>query len=281
VNPLQAEIIVIILDIVMIGVFVAVMQLARNYFNRQETQVKEEIKESSLEKILKKNFEESQILEQKQKFKEMELLRQQIETEIKQKTAVMTQKAEQTMASVEPEEEVIEQGGKIYAQFGIGLENAMPRNKEEQIKDMSDLMDAVKMLEGFDQENYYQDRDKSEDMAKGMFYDKITTKLYAAMKTEKLNKEPLVVFDKLVYLGLKNIKNIGRKELVESLRYMKEAGFIKNYFEVNPQLIFITQTDEKLRFTNPEKVVLVFASEEDVLTLPRLMEAAKWQEDYA
>ena len=277
----NSELINFIFHICMLALFTIVTSIARKLFLSHEIQTKMESTEKSIDKILGKFFQDEKVEEKKTRFREMELIKRKMEQEIEFKSSQMTKKAAKILKSSKGEKNVIEQGGNVYTSFSFGFNAASPRNEKERNKDMQDLLDAVKVLEGFDQEQYFKERDKTDDIAKGLFYDRITSRLYKAMRKEKLHKEPLLIFDKLIYLGLKNIKKIRRKDLINSLRYLKDADYIKNYIEINPQLILISQTDDKIRFTNAEKVILVFAHEKDVLTLSRLMKSSKWKTPYA
>lgn len=279
---MDTQFIVTIFESILMILFIGTIIIARKLFSKREIQIQEESKAAGIDKVLNRFFEDDKALKEKEKYKQIELLKKQMELDIQKETVKRVSKTEEVLKNTDFEQETIEQAGKLFSSFSIDLKSAMPRNEKERNKDMTDLMDAVKILEGFDQDHYEKsETEKSDDMGKGMFFDRIITKLSKIMKKEQLNKQDYLVFDKIVYLGLKNITNITRKDLLDSIRYLKEAGYIKDYIEINPQLFIITQTDEKIKFTNPEKLVLAFAQDEEILTLPRLVEKAKWSEDYA
>lgn len=281
-KKMNTQFFITIFEIILIILFIGTVVVARKLFSKQELQFQEESKFTGIEKILNRFFENDKAFKEKENFKQIELLKKQIESDIQKETVKRVAKTEEVLKYTDFEEQTIEQAGKLYSSFSIDFKSAMPRNEKERDKDMNDLMDAVKILEGFDQDHYKKsETETSDDMGKGMFIDRIVTKLGKIIKKEQLNKQDYLIFDKIVYLGLKNISNITRKDLFDSVRYLKDVGYIKDFIEINPQLLIITQTDEKIKFTNPEKVVLAFAQDEEILTLPRLIEKAKWSEDYA
>ncbi|MCP4763731.1 MAG: hypothetical protein GY870_18310, partial [archaeon] len=276
------EHIIVIFNIVILVVFIIITMLSRKFLAENQLSSVDLEKEKKTEALIEKYFENGTTIEEKRKFQEMDVLKHKIEGEIQKETSKMTKKAKYSVKKMNAETQMIEQGGKAYSMFGVGLKSAMPRNTKEHTKDMTDLMDAVKMLEGFDQDQYKQESSDRDDIARGLFFDRIATKINRVMRKEKLNKVPYIIFDKIVVLGYNNVKNVTRKDIKDSLNFMKDTGYIKGYIEINPQLIIITQTEEELKFSNPEKVVLVFIYEEDdPLTLEKLMEGAKWKKDYA
>ncbi len=208
--------------------------------------------------ILQKYFKEKEVQDKElEKFEIIEAMKVSMLDEIETKSNEMTEKAEATMKTLAPEEHIIEQGGKMFTQFSIGLETAFPRDEKERVKDMGDLMDAIKVLESLDKDHYEQD--EKDDTGRGMYFDQITSKLYRAMRKEEFTQEKIFVFDKLVTLGLKTLKNTTRKDLHDALNFMKEAYYIKDFVIINPELTIISRKVEIPSFTKSETVILAFS----------------------
>lgn len=278
---MDSQTLIIIINSIMLAIFIIIIILTRKYLEEQEVRIRKEEKEKSINKVLDKYFEDDSVKKEKDKLEQIEKLRKEIEGSIQKEATAKTSKAEKVMKSNLAESSMIEQGGKMFSSFSMNLKSAMPRTEQEKTKDMTDLMDAVKALEGLDQEEYFDEKKKSDDMGKGLFFDRISSKLYRYMRTSGLRKEPLFVYDKLIHYALENIKNIKRQDVIDALFYMKEAGYVKNYVKINPQLILVVNRKEPLEFTNPEKVVLSFVQDNEVLTMQKLMELAQWSENYA
>ena len=232
-----------------------------------------------VQKILQKYFKEKEVQQKElEKLEIIEAMKETLLDEIETKSTEMTEKAEATMKLLEPEEHMIEQGGKIFTQFSIDLESAFPRDEKERVKDMGDLIDAIAVLESLDKDHYEQD--EKDDTGKGMYFDQITSKLYRAMRKEEFTQDNIFVFDKLVTLGLKTLKNTTRKDLHDALNFMKEAYYIKDYIIINPELTIISRKGEIPSFTKSETVVLALAYDEHPLSYSFLLEQSKWSDTY-
>ncbi|MHA1729537.1 MAG: hypothetical protein ACTSWY_12500 [Promethearchaeota archaeon] len=248
---METDLIIIILNVVMAIIFIIIVFLSRKYIPVEVSQT------------------------------EFHRLKKKIEMEIEQKSEERAQKAEISIKDMNSEQKTIDHGGKIFSTFNIDLKSAMPKNRKELKKDMTDLMETVKKLEGFDKEQYIKEDKTGPNVGTTMFLDRISSRLLKIMKKEKLDKEPILIFDKLVYIALKNINNISRSDIMDCLEYMKEAEYVQDYIEINPQLTIISQMKKEIKFSNPEKVVLVFAQDENKLTFKKLMENSKWSKSYA
>lgn len=233
-----------------------------------------------VQKILQKYFKEKEVQQKElEKLEIIEAMKESVLDEIETKSTERTEKAEATIKTLAPEEHMIEQGGKMFTQFSIGLETAFPRDEKELVKDLGDLEDAIKVLESLDQDHYEQD--KKDDTGRGMYFDQITSKLYRAMRKEEFTQEKIFVFDKLVTLGLKTLKNTTRKDLHDALNFMKEAYYIKDYVVINPELTIISRKGEIPPFSTSESVVLALACDEHPLPYSLLLKQSKWSETYA
>ncbi len=273
------EILILVIYSLLLGAIIAIIVFRDKIFERIE-RPKVKTPSPRVQKILQKYFKEKAV--QQKELKKLEIIEQMKETvldEIETKSTEMTEKAEATIKTLEPEEHLIEQGGKMFTQFSIDLETALPRDEKERAKDMGDLIDAIKVLESLDKDHYEQD--VKDDTGKGMYFDQITSKLYRAMRKEEFTQEKIFVFDKLVTLGLKTLKNTTRKDLEEALNFMKEAYYIKDYQVINPELTIISRKGEIPPFSKSETVILALAYDEHPLSYSTLLKQSKWSNEYA
>lgn len=273
---------ILIFNGVIIVLFTAILFLSKKYILGRDGKTESSTKIEVIEEELGIYFTKDTSTISSSDESELDSVKREFQREIIQKSAKMTQTAQKSFNDLSAEQQNIESGGKMFSQYSIDFRSALPRNETEFKKDMTDLLDAVKNLESFDQQNYISEAEIESgiDIGKSMFYDRITSRLYRLMRKEKYNTEPFLSFGKIAYLGLKNLKNISYKDMFDSLNFMKEAGYIQDYIEINPQLTIITQSKEKVKFTNSEKVVLALAYDDD-LTIEKLIENSKWKKNYA
>jgi len=275
----QEILILVIYSVLLVGIIVIII-FRDKIFEVIEKPKKVQQPSPRVQKILQKYFKEKEAQQKElEKLEIIEAMKLTLLDEIETKSTEMTEKAEATIKTLNPEELMIEQGGKMFMQFSIGLENAFPRDEKERMKDIGDLMDAIKVLESLDKDHY--EIDVKDDTGKGMFWDQITSKLFRAMRNEEFAKEKIFVFDKLVTLGMKTLKNTTRKDLQDALNFMKEASYIKDYMIINPELTIISRIEDIPEFTKSETVVLALAYEEHPLSYSFLLDQTKWSEYYA
>lgn len=117
-------------------------------------------------------------------------------------------------------------------------------------------------------------------MGKGMLYDSISTKLQKIIRTKEYSKMPFLQAEKLELEAFDAIKRLEHSDFMETLHVMKEIGSIKDLIEINPQTNLIVFSKDPLKLTQAEKVVLSFASDQDILTLDRLQEKTEWKPAY-
>jgi len=281
---------ILILDIILIGLFVLIIIYNNNYVKKQEQVLETKKLEERINRITKKFFIEEDIDSKKRELKEIENIKLKISGEIRKKAETRAKKMKEILEKKIAEQKVLEQAGKLYTSFSIDLKEAMPRTDEERRRDMEELVTAISTLEEFDSAYYLQQKSKEKlkedlhiqtNIGKAMFLDNVANKLNDYMKKSGLKNEPLFVYDKLISYGLGKIKNITRKDLLDVLPYMKEAGYIRDYIEINSQLYLVNQSKKSIEINNPEKVALSFIYEFDNLNIELLSDKAKWPKDYA
>jgi len=153
-----------------------IVVLTKKYLGKKQIKSPQDDKFSEIFDTIGRFFKREKSKKASNKLAEMEKLKERMQQDILKKSSKMAQKAREIYSSTPMEERVIEQGGKLFSQFSIDLNSAMPRNEEELEQDISDLMDAVKTLEDFDREQYVKEEEEGLDVGKSMFFDRITSK---------------------------------------------------------------------------------------------------------
>ncbi|TFG25495.1 MAG: hypothetical protein EU532_11595 [Promethearchaeota archaeon] len=179
------------------------------------------------------------------------------------------------------ERELIEKVKAEYSSFYLELRSAMPQTDEQRFMDMKELKDAISILESFDAESY-EIKERAHDAGTGIFYDKMSRKIMYIIDDYKLSEFAFVPIQSIKYYAFSTIKNIKDEDFIPILTIMKETNLISDIIEINPQFqIIVFDEEKKLELSIPEKVLLSFAYDEDLLTLHKLMELTEWKEDYA
>ncbi len=255
------------------------------------------IKDTAVEKTLDKFFAGKK-KETRQKFEEVEKIKAQIEEGISAKATEREARATKQLKGVE-EDTIIESGGVKYFSHMKGLDSAMPATEEERQKDMDDLMDAVKSLEMLDADHYDIGEDEAvEDeapagglgglgglgggggMAKAMLYDNVSQKLLDIIDEHEYNDLRFIQAEKLENLAMDKIKSLEHDDFIDTLKMMKDVGYIEGLLEINPEINLILFTEDKISLTQAEKVVISFVAEEEILTTERLKEHTLWEAPY-
>ena len=199
-----------------------------------------------------------------------------LEREIEKKV-----KAAKSQESVVVDESlIIEQAEKEYLIHSAEFGSAMPKTEEELHVDMENLKESIDTLESLDKE-YYLSEPKKADVGIGMFYDKITRKFQQIIEEQQLLKYKIIPIQRLKYHAIKEIKNIKDNDFLPILNLMKETELITDLIEINPKLYIIILSNEKYDFSNPEKVILTFAYDEETLTIEDLLKKTEWDFSYA
>ena len=226
---------------------------------RAEPAFVKESKDSIKEKLLKI----SQIIAETEKY---------IEEDVSKKMKLAEERSEGF------ETELIEKGGKEYRLTTAGLLSALPKSKEELINDLSNLAETIEKLETLDHEF---ETEKKVDIGKGMFYEKMSRRFIKVIKENNLDDKDLIPIQQLKYHVFSSIKNLQNEDILPILFLMKETDLIRDVLEINPIFHFIITKNLKLEFTNPEKVILSFAYDQQNLTIEKLLELTKWDYQYA
>ncbi len=179
------------------------------------------------------------------------------------------------------ERDLIKKAKSEYISFFSEFKAALPRTEEQRLLDMKELKSAISILESFDAETY-EDKEKIYDAGTGMFYDKMSRNFIYIIDENKLTEYGFIPIQRIKYHAFSTIKNIKDEDFIPVLKVMKETNLINDIVEINPQFQIIVFTDEiKLDLLIPEKVLLSFAYDENLLTFQKLVELTEWKENYA
>ena len=237
-----------------------------------------EEKEKSIDELLEKYVDE----EKKDVMKEKLSIISQIIAETERHIEVAVKKKVKVAEQHHQREfDVIKKANAEYFVLTSGLRSAMPASKEELDQDISDLKDAISMLDDLDT-SIVDFSQKKIDVGLGMFYDKMSRKFKDIINDQKLDEEyKFIPSERLKYHAFLNIKNIKNSDILQILNIMKETNLLSDIIEINSTFHLIIFTDKELNFSNPEKVVLTFVYDKKTLTHQKLIRLTEWKEDYA
>ncbi len=252
------------------------------YQQIQKMQLTEEFekKEKSLDIILEKYALKEKKNVMMEKLAQISQIIAETESEIAEKTSQRTKLAEESFKERKSEVEIIQQADVKYRTFFQDLSSAMPISEEERQKDLTDLKSAIEMLESLDETKYLKDQ-KTVDVARGLFFDKMSQKINSIINELNLKEYKIIPNDRLIFHSLKSVPQLKNEDFETIFNIMKETGFFNDFIEVNPELSLIVFKREKLSFNQSEKVLLAFAYAEDYLTPQKLMELTEWNNDFA
>lgn len=239
-----------------------------------------EEKEKSIDELLDKYVDEEKKDIMKEKLAIISQIiaetERHIEVAVKQKVKV----AEERQKGQQREFDVIKKANAEYFVYTSGLRSAMPATEVELKQDISDLYDAISMLDDLDKsvEDF---SSKKIDVGLGMFYDKMSRRFKDIINEQKLNEYKFIPSERIKYHAFLNIKNIKNSDIIQILNIMKETNMLSDIIEINSTFHLIIFTDKEMSFSNPEKVVLTFAYDEEFFTPRKLIELTEWKEDYA
>ena len=237
-----------------------------------------EEKEKSIDELLEKYVDE----EKKDVMKEKLSIISQIIAETERHIEVAVKKKVKVAEQHHQREfDVIKKANAEYFVLTSGLRSAIPASKEELDQDISDLKDAISMLDDLDT-SIVDFSQKKIDVGLGMFYDKMSRKFKDIINDQKLDEEyKFIPSERLKYHAFLNIKNIKNSDILQILNIMKETNLLSDIIEINSTFHLIIFTDKELNFSNPEKVVLTFVYDKKTLTHQKLIRLTEWKEDYA
>ena len=234
---------------------------------KKEIHIEKFISEEKKDDVKKKLAKISQIISKTEK---------QVEITVKKKIKV----AEEQLKLKDKEVHVIEKAGKEYRVFTAGYKSAMPKSEEELKQDVENLEGAIEKLESFDLSLDNIDS-KKPNVGVGMFYEKMSRKFNSIIKDYDLDKLKIIPIQQFKYHAFTNIKSIKNDDFLSVLNLMKKTQLLSDIIEINPTFHIMVFTAEKIELSNPEKVVLSFAYEDEDLTIQKLLDITSWDYTYA
>jgi len=234
--------------------------------------------EKSIDKLLEKYVDEEKKDIMKEKLSKISQIIAETEKHIENAVKHKVKVAEEHHVK---EFDVIKKANAEYFVHTSGLKSAMPATEEELKQDITDLKDAISMLEELDT-SIIDFAPQKVDVGLGMFYDKMSRKFKDIITEQKLDQEfKFIPSEILKYHAFLNIKNIKNSDILQILNIMKETNLLSDVIEINSTFHLIIFTDKDIRFSNPEKVVLTFVYDKEILTPQRLIKLTKWKKEYA
>lgn len=188
--------------------------------------------------------------------------------------------AQQQLESKTEESETIEKGGREYRTLMAGLRSAFPKTKEELLKDIENLKDVMEKLEELEDYSKISEL-KKKDVGAGIFYEKMSRKFQEIINIYHLNEYRIIPLQRLKFHTFEEIKNIKNDDFLPILNLMKETNLLSDIIELNPTFYILSFEEEEFTYSNPEKVVLILAYEEEKLNIPKLLELTEWDYTYA
>jgi len=262
---------------VLLLIFYIVLTLRyKIYLEKKEFQSEQRKKEIHIEKFIseekkddvkKKLAKISQIISKTEK---------QVEIAVKKKIKV----AEEQFKLKDKEVQVIEKAGKEYRVFTAGYKSAMPKSEEQLKRDVENLEGAIEKLEYFDLSLDNIDAKKA-NVGVGVFYEKISRKFNSIIKDYDLDKLKIIPIQQFKYHAFSNIKSIKNDDFLPVLNLMKKTQLLNDIIEINPTFHILVFTAKKIELSNPEKVILSFAYEDEDLTIQGLLDITSWDYIYA
>ncbi|MBN1799940.1 MAG: hypothetical protein JW891_00445 [Candidatus Lokiarchaeota archaeon] len=262
------------------SIYASLTSIFRRFLKKKQSEKEVKPKPKSVNELLDKYVEDEKKDLMKDKLSKISEIiaetERHIEKTVKQKVKV----AEKQHKVQEKEFEVIKRANIEYVSFSAGLRSAMPTTEEEKKQDISDLQEAMSMLETL--EEFSVDiSNKKIDVGLGMFYDKMSRQFKKIINENNLSAYPFIPSERLKYHAFLNIKNIKNSDILPILSIMKETNLLNDIIEINPTFHLIIFTETPLEVTTPEKVVLTFAYDEESLNTEKLMELTEWKQPYA
>ncbi len=234
---------------------------------KKEIHIEKFISEEKKDDVKKKLAKISQIISKTEK---------QVEITVKKKIKV----AEEQFKHKDKEVQVIEKAGKEYRVFTAGYKSAMPKSDEELKRDFENLEGAIEKLESFDLSLDNIDAKKA-NVGVGVFYEKMSRKFNSIIKDYELDKLKMIPIQQFKYHAFTNIKSLKNDDFLPVLNLMQKTQFLSDIIEINPTFHILVFTAEKIELSNPEKVILSFAYEDEDLTIQRLLDITSWDYIYA
>ncbi|MBD3255411.1 MAG: hypothetical protein GF383_09975 [Candidatus Lokiarchaeota archaeon] len=241
---------------------------------------REYLKRKSIGTLLDKYVDEEKKGEMKEKMEQVSQIIAETENEIDKKVKHRVKIAKKEIKLKRKELDVIKKASLQYSTFTSDLKSAMPRTEEERQQDITELKSAMGMLESLD-EDAYERVPQQKDAALGMFYDKMSRRLLNIIKKQNLNQFDFIPIQQLMFYAFKEIKNLKESDIIPILKIMKDTAILNDLIEINPTFYLIVFSEDELKLSLPEKVLLSLAYDYPDLNLQKLRELTEWSQNHA
>jgi len=269
----------LIITAVLSILFIVLTWRYRSYLNNLYAKLEKEEKEKSLDQLLDKYVIEEKKDVMKVKLAKISSIIAETEQVIEETVEKKVKVAKKQVKVKGKELELISKAEDEFISFTAGFLPAMPSTEEERLADMSELKDALSMLESFDEESY-RVGPKKVDAGVGMFYDKMATRFKKIITEQKLDQYKFIPIQRIKYHVFQNVRNIKNADILPILNVMKDTKLLYDIIEINPAFHVIVLSESKIKLTLTEKVLLTFVYDEDFLTVDRLLEITEWKQAY-
>ncbi|MHA1583796.1 MAG: hypothetical protein ACTSWL_00955, partial [Promethearchaeota archaeon] len=178
------------------------------------------------------------------------------------------------------EQVVIDEGSRMYENFLSELSDSAPKDDSQRISDIEVLKTSIKSLEKLDIDHYQTEKAKV-DMGKGMHYDSIMKKIRKIIKNNDWKDCLFIQSEKLENIAFSEIKQLEHEDYIETIKLMKEVGFIHDLLEVGPYTTLLKLKKKPSIILNPaEKVLVSLATYNQPLTFEKINEITTWLPNY-
>ena len=270
---------VVIVTSVLSIFFIVLTWKYRSYLNNLYAKLEKEEKEKSLDQLLDKYVVEEKKDVMKVKLAKISSIIAETEQAIEKTVEKKVKVAEAQVKAKGKELDLITKAKDEFISFTAGFLPAMPATEEERLADMNELKDALTMLESFDEESY-RIGPKKVDAGVGIFYDKMSSRFNEIITEHKLNQYKFIPIQRIKYHVFQNVRNIKNADILPILNVMRDTKLLYDIIEINPAFHIVVVSEEKIKLTLTEKVLLTFVYDEDFLTVDRLLEITEWKPAY-
>lgn len=264
------------LSVILLIFYILLTTRYKHYLEKVYEKKKHEEKLKHIEKFIPE--EKKDIMSKK--LEKISLIISETEDHIEKVVKEKLKKAQEQLEARTDESEIIEKGGKEYRTFMAGMRSAYPKTKEELQIDIENLKDTMEKLEVLEDSSKITES-KKRDIGAGIFFEKMSRKFQEIIYKHNLNDYSIIPLQRIQFHAFEEIKNIKKSDFLPILNLMKRTNLLYDIIELNPTFYLIVFEKEEYEFSNPEKVVLTFAYEEEDLTVRKLLELTEWDYTYA
>ena len=253
----------VVLTVILTAIFIIITIEYRSYLNKLYKKAEIEEKEKSLDQLLDKldKVEEKKDL-MKDKLSKISKIIAETEKDIAKTVKSKVKVAKASLKAKGKELDIITKAESDYLSFTAAFKSAWPVTEEERQQDMAELQHVISMLEDLDEESYRVEP-KKVDAGVGMFYDRMSGRFKKIIAEHNLDQNKFIPAQRLKFHIFQDIRNIKNPDILPILKIMKDTKLLNDIIEVNPQFHLIVFSEEPIKLSLKDKVLLTFAYDED------------------